>query len=435
MKDLINLDFSEAERRIACIPVAEWTRAFSTYQPTRRNPAFRSAFAESQLTYLLTYLNQGTDMNTKTIPELTLDNGFVIPAVTVQYPDAFRDALRNVNPSNFSCPQIHNADLEDADALGDALQAEYGSSRLDTCISWKILEAIDLHEASQFKRLWIDHAIKALSAQEHDYSLCRKPLFGDYLYDTELLCFDPGSMKEPYKKVTYLCAHPSDADQHILKLTDGSRGPIHKDYIYLPPLTWVEGKPVYKGDTLYAKPDSFAYKNLRDFQGPLVVERVTGAVHDMLALSNGNSLHVKDATWELPVPVVRDKNGEEIKVGDEVWYQPKDGYPIMRLTINEFKGSYVVSTNYHDYGLAHISKAKPTPYININGFKVPEPMREVPGNGTRYYVVDLCGGDPSLYRWDGGEIDREWLALGILHFTKEAAVAHRDALLSLTKTK
>lgn len=433
MKDLINLDFSEAERRIACIPVAEWTRAFSTYQPTRRNPAFRSAFVESPLTYLFTYLNQGTDMNTKTIPELTLDNGFVIPAVQVKDPDAFRDALRNVNPSNFICPQLRAANLESADALGDALQVEYGNNRLDICISWKTGRAFDWREDSQFRRLWIDHAIKALSAQEHDYSLCRKPLFGDYLYDTELLCFAPGSTKEPHKKVTYLCAHPSDADQHILKFTDGSRGPIHKDYIYLPPLTWVEGKPVYKGDTLYAKPDSFAYENMQDFQGALVVSAV--GAHGMLVLSNGNSLHIKDATWDLHVPVVRDKNGEEIKVGDEVWCQFPEGGPVIRLTIADFANGYVVSPNGTSYGLACISKAKPQAFININGFKVPEPMREVPGNGTRYYVVDLCGGGPSLYRWDGGEIDREWLALGILHFTKEAAVAHRDALLSLTQAK
>ena len=265
-----------------------------------------------------------------------------------------------------------------------------------------------------------------------DVTLYRRPAFGKHLYDKELLCFNPGSTKEPMKRVTYLCDHPSDAGLHILKFSDGSRGPIPGDYIYLPPLTWVEGKPVYEGDTLYAKPDSFAYKNLPGFQEPMTV---TGKGETELFFSLCRTLHTKDATWEKSHQPVLDKNGDEIKVGDKVWFQCLEDREPIELTIAGFDEDFAVEVSGFSYNLKHVTKKKPVRYININGFKVPEPMREAPEKGTTYYVVALPDNEPYRFTWKGDTTDSIWLAKGIIHATRQAAELHLYALLSFTLTK
>lgn len=72
--------------------------------------------------------------------------------------------------------------------------------------------------------------------------------------------------------------------------------------------------------------------------------------------------------------------------------------------------------------------------ININGYEVPEPMREAPGGSPMLYSPSLDSGG-SLYvgtRWDGFEYERRVLARGMFHRTKEAAELHAKALLSFT---
>ena len=72
--------------------------------------------------------------------------------------------------------------------------------------------------------------------------------------------------------------------------------------------------------------------------------------------------------------------------------------------------------------------------ININGFEVPEPLRDAPNDGETYYIVNLtenrvycviCCGTFSL--------SQQWLKSGIIHSTKEAAEIHLKALLSFTQ--
>ena len=70
--------------------------------------------------------------------------------------------------------------------------------------------------------------------------------------------------------------------------------------------------------------------------------------------------------------------------------------------------------------------------IKVNGFDVPEPMREAPAVNTRYYMAytagdSYCEGD----RWDGTDYDCLWLQRGLLHTTAEAAVAHAKAMLGI----
>ena len=71
---------------------------------------------------------------------------------------------------------------------------------------------------------------------------------------------------------------------------------------------------------------------------------------------------------------------------------------------------------------------------NINGYAVPEPMREAPERGTVYWLPSLQ--HPSAARplaWHNDGEDNRYLAYGICHFTEEAAKLHAEALVSFTK--
>lgn len=88
-----------------------------------------------------------------------------------------------------------------------------------------------------------------------------------------------------------------------------------------------------------------------------------------------------------------------------------------------------------DYGYPHrtnVQIKKRT--ININGHEVPEPLRVAPSADTIYWVPSLCGKDYYInLTWINDEFDLRILKKGILHLSKEAAIAHAKALLSFTK--
>ena len=73
--------------------------------------------------------------------------------------------------------------------------------------------------------------------------------------------------------------------------------------------------------------------------------------------------------------------------------------------------------------------------ININGFDVPIPMREPLKLGQMYFFVH-CWDDAVVSEviWNGDRIDRHRLKWGLIHSTKEAAIAHAEALLSFTRS-
>jgi hypothetical protein len=72
--------------------------------------------------------------------------------------------------------------------------------------------------------------------------------------------------------------------------------------------------------------------------------------------------------------------------------------------------------------------------ININGYEVPEPMREAPEKGAYYYAAATTATDFDPIEWFNDYCDKGWLSIGICHATKEAAIAHAKALLSFTQT-
>lgn len=74
--------------------------------------------------------------------------------------------------------------------------------------------------------------------------------------------------------------------------------------------------------------------------------------------------------------------------------------------------------------------------IRIGEYDVPEPLREMPARGTTYYVADtVTPKSPRKYTWVGDTSDIGWFNRGILHSTRDAAVFHAQALLSLTEVR
>ena len=69
--------------------------------------------------------------------------------------------------------------------------------------------------------------------------------------------------------------------------------------------------------------------------------------------------------------------------------------------------------------------------ININGFEVPEPLRNIPPCGTEYFLIEL---PTVLYMtWTNYDDEYDWLKAGLIHLTRENAEKHLEALLSFTK--
>jgi hypothetical protein len=74
--------------------------------------------------------------------------------------------------------------------------------------------------------------------------------------------------------------------------------------------------------------------------------------------------------------------------------------------------------------------------IKIGEFEVPEPLREAPGEGTRYHCPDLqLPNKTEEHGWEGDKYDLYLLQRGLVHLTKEAAELHARALLSFTTTE
>ena len=69
--------------------------------------------------------------------------------------------------------------------------------------------------------------------------------------------------------------------------------------------------------------------------------------------------------------------------------------------------------------------------ITVNGIEVPEPIRETPAMGDKYYLVNPAAFTLITHNsWANDPYDTQWLNKGLLHLTEEAAFAHAKALLA-----
>lgn len=70
--------------------------------------------------------------------------------------------------------------------------------------------------------------------------------------------------------------------------------------------------------------------------------------------------------------------------------------------------------------------------INVNGFEVPEPVREPLKDGDTYYFPSVGSGQLSVTSlWVGCAAADIRLNRGLIHLTKENAIAHAKAMLGI----
>lgn len=75
--------------------------------------------------------------------------------------------------------------------------------------------------------------------------------------------------------------------------------------------------------------------------------------------------------------------------------------------------------------------------IEINGIEVPKPETTAPSCGTRFYIPVLHD-VTELYAklfWNNSKLLHEFLAKGLIHLSKDNAIAHAKALLSFTSSE
>lgn len=103
----------------------------------------------------------------------------------------------------------------------------------------------------------------------------------------------------------------------------------------------------------------------------------------------------------------------------------------LRINVEFLEGKGKVIVN----GVEYVRLIEIQRTININGFDVPEPIREEPEPGQRIYVADITSYQFILeHRWTGDGYDKRYLSRGLAHLSKENAIKHAKALLSFTNT-
>ena len=74
--------------------------------------------------------------------------------------------------------------------------------------------------------------------------------------------------------------------------------------------------------------------------------------------------------------------------------------------------------------------------VMIGDVEVPEPMREAIDYGVTYYLPDIFSERMYSYNsWNDSKYDCECLLRGVIHKTRDGAIAHAKALIALTTKK
>ena len=90
--------------------------------------------------------------------------------------------------------------------------------------------------------------------------------------------------------------------------------------------------------------------------------------------------------------------------------------------------------NRRDFDLTPSPKAHPPKTIRIGEYDVPEPVREPLEKDTEYWIAHFSLEElANRFKWYSDKFDNRVLKNGLIHLTKEAAVIHAKALMSLTK--
>ena len=72
----------------------------------------------------------------------------------------------------------------------------------------------------------------------------------------------------------------------------------------------------------------------------------------------------------------------------------------------------------------------------VNGFTVPAPMDKEPSTGDSYFTMSPYVSEYySENLWSGFQCEKLWFKRGIVHATKEAAIANAKAMLKIDPSK
>lgn len=122
----------------------------------------------------------------------------------------------------------------------------------------------------------------------------------------------------------------------------------------------------------------------------------------------------------------------------------KEILPIVQSVVNgeviqgRFKGAQTWVDSMPDWECFAASqeyRIKPLT-IKIGDFDVPGPMRVEPNAGDEYFVVEALSDTPAASQiWHGMDCEKRWLSMGLCHKSKESAIAHAKAIISLTAAK
>ncbi len=109
-----------------------------------------------------------------------------------------------------------------------------------------------------------------------------------------------------------------------------------------------------------------------------------------------------------------------------------DGCGISGISMHMRDGSYDEG---HDNPKDIIGMwSDPPKTIRIGEYDVPEPVREPLEKDTEYWITNFSLEELACsFKWYSDKFDNRVLKNGLIHLTKEAAVIHAKALLSLTK--
>lgn len=83
------------------------------------------------------------------------------------------------------------------------------------------------------------------------------------------------------------------------------------------------------------------------------------------------------------------------------------------------------------YAIGEKPTYPPAKMCVLAGVEFPMPMTEPPAVRSDYFVAEAA--EISSMNWDGGSYDMFLLNAGVVHLSKEGAIAHTRALIAATK--
>lgn len=338
----------------------------------------------------------------------------------------------------------NNTDLGEGitSAFERALVAASGSCSVNSHVASVTGLNLSHKLVNELRLEWARHCITVLHSlssprnkemnEKHNHWLLRPVKLKDLQVGDVLILKDSSPVSK--SSVTY------KANKFVvLRFSDGSEGTCYQsrleiDYA-LAPLCWVEGKPVYPGDgPLYYK-DKPSWKQNKEGMFALSIHG------DELLFHVGKAFPIDTATWTKPEPKRVPSfqvEGVDVYPGDTVYYygETKSKWG-QEYTVSESKSVTRLDSQWHVNTYIGGSAAfRLKPQLVIGDQLVPMPERDPLEEGEGYFTPSLYNNKAVGYNtWRDTTHDRMCLKAGLIHRTTEAAIAHGEALVALSKKK